>query len=88
MEIQGKFNTQRFFDTLALILSERENAKITVKVTQREKKEEMAAAGQQTAAREEVTEGGRRNEGKRRCKVSKENCNAYPGRIRGNHIEI
>ena len=50
MEIQGKFNTQRFFETLALILSERENAKITVKVTQREKKEEMAAAGQQTAA--------------------------------------
>lgn len=46
MEIQGKFNTQRFFDTLALILSERENVKITVKVTQREK-EETLAAGQQ-----------------------------------------
>lgn len=50
MEIQGKFNVQRFFDTLALILSEREKVKITVKVTQREKKEESPAAGQQPAA--------------------------------------
>ena len=40
MEVKGTFNAQRFFETLALILSERENAKITVKVTQREKKEE------------------------------------------------
>lgn len=50
MEVKGTFNAQRFFETLALILSERENAKITVKVTQREKKEETLAAGQQTAA--------------------------------------
>lgn len=50
MEVQGKFNAQRFFDTLALILSERENAKITVKVTQRNKEEETAAAGQQKEA--------------------------------------
>lgn len=50
MEIKGKFNAQRFFDTLALILSERENAKITVTVKQREKEEETAAAGQQPAA--------------------------------------
>lgn len=49
MEIQGKFNAQRFFDTLALILSEREKVKITVKVTQREKAEEAAAAGQPPA---------------------------------------
>ncbi|MCM1374028.1 MAG: hypothetical protein NC245_02950 [Muribaculum sp.] len=49
MEIQGKFNAQRFFDTLALILSEREKVKITVKVTQREKTEEKAAAGQPPA---------------------------------------
>ncbi len=49
MEVKGKFDTQRFFETLALILSEKENAKITVKVKQREKKEE-AAAGQQSAA--------------------------------------
>lgn len=39
MEVKGKFDVQRFFDTLALILSERENVKITVKVTQREKEE-------------------------------------------------
>jgi len=32
-----------FFDTLTLILSEREHVKITVKVTQREKKEETLA---------------------------------------------
>lgn len=50
MEVKGTFNAQRFFETLALILSERENAKITVKVTQREKKEETLAAGQQPAA--------------------------------------
>lgn len=37
VEVKGKFDVQRFFDTLALILSERENVKITVKVTQREK---------------------------------------------------
>ena len=34
MEVQGTFNAQRFCDTLALILSRRENVKITVKVTQ------------------------------------------------------
>lgn len=34
MEIQGTFDAQRFFDTLALILSRRENVKITVIVTQ------------------------------------------------------
>lgn len=34
MEVQGTFNVQRFYDTLALILSRRENVKITVKVTQ------------------------------------------------------
>ena len=50
MEVQGKFNAQRFFDTLALILSEREKVKITVKVTQREKKEETLAAEQKPAA--------------------------------------
>lgn len=48
MEIQGKFDVQRFWDTLALILSEREGVKITVKVTQ-EEKEEVEAAGHKTA---------------------------------------
>jgi hypothetical protein len=43
VEIQGTFNAQRFFETLALILSEKENAKITVKVTQQEKEEKVAA---------------------------------------------
>lgn len=46
LEIKGTFNAQRFFDTLALILSEREKVKITVKVIQKEKKEETRAAGQ------------------------------------------
>ena len=39
MEVQGTFNAQRFYDTLALILSRRENVKITVKVTQKPKAE-------------------------------------------------
>lgn len=34
MEVQGTFNPQRFFETLALIISKRENVKVTVKVTQ------------------------------------------------------
>lgn len=46
MEVQGKFNAQRFFDTLALILSRRENVKITVKVIQREKETEAAGETQ------------------------------------------
>ena len=54
VEVKGTFNAQRFFETLALILSERENAKITVKVTQREKKKEAPAAGQQPAAGWEI----------------------------------
>ena len=37
VEVKGKFDVQRFFDTLALILSARENVKITVTVTQKEK---------------------------------------------------
>lgn len=39
MEVQGTFNAQRFYDTLALILSRRENVKITVKVTQEQETE-------------------------------------------------
>lgn len=50
VEIKGTFNAQRFYETLARILSERENVKITVKVTEREKKEETAAEEQQKAA--------------------------------------
>ncbi len=50
MEVQGKFNAKLFWETLAIILSEREKVKITVKVTQPEEKEEKLAAGQQQAA--------------------------------------
>ena len=39
MEVQGTFNAQRFFETLALIISRRENVKVTVKVTQTPEKE-------------------------------------------------
>lgn len=33
MEVQGTFNAQRFFDTLAMIISQREGVKVTVTVT-------------------------------------------------------
>lgn len=49
VEVQGKFDAQRFFDTLALIISKKENVKITVKVTLREETE-TAAEEQQRAA--------------------------------------
>ncbi|MBQ0067586.1 MAG: hypothetical protein KBS60_05350 [Phascolarctobacterium sp.] len=42
MEIQGTFNAQRFFDTLALIISQRENVKVTVQVTQTPEKTEAS----------------------------------------------
>lgn len=32
MEVQGTFNVQRFFDTLAMIISKREGVKVTVTV--------------------------------------------------------
>lgn len=47
VEVQGCFNAQRFFETLALILSEREKVKITVKITRQEDEE---AAGRKEAA--------------------------------------
>lgn len=34
MEVQGTFNAQRFFDTLAMIISQREGVKVTVTVFQ------------------------------------------------------
>ena len=45
MEVQGTFNAQRFFETLALIISQREGVKVTVTVTQPEpeKKEKQSA---------------------------------------------
>ena len=47
MEVQGTFNAQRFFETLALIISQREGVKVTVTVTvtqpEPEKKEKQSA---------------------------------------------
>jgi len=40
--IIGEFPAQRFFDTLAAILSRRENVKITVKVTKLEDQQNIA----------------------------------------------
>lgn len=36
MEVQGTFNAQRFFDTLAMIISKREGVKVTVTVKEPE----------------------------------------------------
>ena len=47
MEVQGTFNAQRFFDTLAMIISQREGVKVTVTVKQpepEEKKQRSAEA--------------------------------------------
>lgn len=37
VEVKGTFDAQRFFDTLALIISKKENVKVTIKVQQEEK---------------------------------------------------
>jgi hypothetical protein len=42
--ITGTFPAQRFFDTLAAILSRRENVTITVTVTQQEREQQRKAA--------------------------------------------
>lgn len=42
MEVQGTFNAQRFFDTLAMIISQREGVKITVTVKEPEGKRKTA----------------------------------------------
>ena len=39
MTVEGEFNAQRFFETLALIISQREGVKVTVTVTQPEPEE-------------------------------------------------
>ena len=44
MKVQGTFNTQRFFETLARIISQRENVTVTVRVTPLEKEEEQHPA--------------------------------------------
>jgi hypothetical protein len=42
MEAQGTFNTVRFYETLAMILSKKHGVDITVKVKEKPKKEETA----------------------------------------------
>jgi hypothetical protein len=44
MEVQGTFDVQRFFDTLAMIISQRENVKVTVTVKEREKEKAQKSA--------------------------------------------
>ena len=39
MEIQGKFDAQRFFETLAAIIGNRENVNVTVTVRQDEQEQ-------------------------------------------------
>ena len=43
MEVQGTFNAQRFFDTLAMIISQREGVKVTVTVKQPEPKRKSSS---------------------------------------------
>lgn len=40
MEIEGTFDTQRFFETLATIIGNRENVKITMSVKEEEQQQE------------------------------------------------
>lgn len=44
MEVQGTFNAQRFFDTLAMIISKREGVKVTVTVKEPEPEKEKKTA--------------------------------------------
>lgn len=40
MEIQGEFNVQKFYETLAKIISQKEKVDITVKVIQKTKEQQ------------------------------------------------
>ena len=44
VQVEGTFNAKRFFETLALIISRKENLSITVTVHE-EKEEQQKAAG-------------------------------------------
>lgn len=44
VQVEGAFNAKRFFETLALIISRKENLSITVTVHE-EKEEQQKAAG-------------------------------------------
>lgn len=52
MEVQGTFNAQRFFETLALIISQREGVKVTVTVTQPEPEKKESSQRERRAAAE------------------------------------
>ena len=45
VQVEGTFNAKRFFETLALIISRKENLSVTVKVYEEEKEELQKAAG-------------------------------------------
>lgn len=47
VQVEGTFNVKRFFETLALILSRKENVSITVKVYEEEQQPEKAAVQEQ-----------------------------------------
>lgn len=49
VKVTGTFDAQRFFETLALILSRKFNCKVTVKVSQKEKGEESAETDRREA---------------------------------------
>ena len=54
MEVQGTFNAQRFFDTLAMIISQREGVKVTVTVKQPEPEEKKSYTQQLTGNLEDL----------------------------------
>lgn len=54
MEVQGTFNAQRFFETLALIISQREGMKVTVTVTQPEPEKKSSQRERRAAAETKV----------------------------------
>lgn len=43
VQVKGTFNAQRFFDTLAALLSRREGVTITVKVTKKDEQQQKNA---------------------------------------------
>ena len=43
VQVEGTFNAQRFFDTLAMLISNREGVQVTVTVTQEPKENEKTA---------------------------------------------
>lgn len=44
VEVNGVFDAQRFFDTLAILISRKENVRVTVKVTQKSRERKKKSA--------------------------------------------